>query len=370
MKKMAGELTDEEETSFRAWYEADEEHRRYFERATRAWEEAGTDAAPDVEQAIARFDRARRERAPRRFMPRASRAAAVLLLLGAGGAAWWWTGETRSEEEPAPLAVQKPTSPGGPRARLELAGGRSVELESTTDSAWTESGVTIHREAGSVSYHETQAGEQPVAHALIIPRGGEYHLVLADNSHVWLNSDSRLDYPSSFAGGEERVVTLSGEAYFEVTPGDKPFIVRTSRADVRVHGTSFNVLAYEEDETHDVTLLTGRVSVAAGGREYPLAPGQQAVVGTRDVETRNVDARLYCSWYKGALLFEGERLEEIMTRLARWYDVRVTFVNDRARGLHFTGDLERYANLEDVLRLVAMTTRVEFELKNNEVFVR
>jgi ferric-dicitrate binding protein FerR (iron transport regulator) len=165
-------------------------------------------------------------------------------------------------------------------------------------------------------------------------------------------------------------VTLSGEAYFEVAPGEKPFIVRTSRADVRVHGTSFNVLAYEEDDAYDVTLLSGRVSVVAGGAEYRLAPGQQAVVGPREVAVRDVDARFYCSWHKGALLFEGERLEELMTRLARWYDVRVTFMNDRARGLHFTGDLERYANLEEVLRLVAMTTRVEFEMKDDEVFVK
>jgi ferric-dicitrate binding protein FerR (iron transport regulator) len=207
-------------------------------------------------------------------------------------------------------------------------------------------------------------------HAMVIPRGGEYRLELCDGTRVWLNSGSRLDYPSFFTG-EERVVWLSGEAYFEVSPGDRPFVVTTSRASTRAYGTSFNVTAYAGEEVQRTTLLSGRVGVVAGGREYALAPGQQAGVrGDDSVEVRDVEACLYCSWHKGALLFEGESLEEIMARLARWYDVEVVFLDDRARDLHFTGDLERYAELDDVLRMISLTTRVTFDMDGYEVFVK
>jgi ferric-dicitrate binding protein FerR (iron transport regulator) len=365
LKKISGQLTAEEEAIFQAWYDAAESHRRYFERAASAWTGEETPAKPDVEQAIARFNRARAAVRSRRAARWTWSAAAVVLLLS--GAAWWWAGDA----DPRPVASSAPVLPGSPRARLEMAGGRHVDLKPAADSLWTDNGVTISREEGSVSYRETDAREAdaPVAHALVVPRGGEYRVTLSDGTRVWINSGTRLEFPSFFPG-DERVVRLSGEAYFEVTPGDRPFIVRTSRAEIRVYGTSFNVLAYEEDDRHRATLLEGRVGVTAGGREYALAPGQQAIVDAGDVEVREVDARLFCSWHKGALLFEGESLGDIMTRLSRWYNVGVVFADERSRQLHFTGDLERYANLDEVLRMIALTTRVTFEISNNEVFVK
>jgi ferric-dicitrate binding protein FerR (iron transport regulator) len=370
LKKISGELTAAEEAVFRAWYEADESHGRYFERASRAWEEAGAADSPDVDRMIERFDRfAARHSSRRGRMAWMRYAGAILLLLGIGGGIWLWSGGER-EESPV-LVVRETVPPGSARARIEFVDGRSIDLESPADTLWTGHGATIRRGQGSVSYHDEREDILPEMHTIIIPRSGEYKLELADGSHVWLNSDSRLTYPSSFAG-DERVVELVGEAFFEVAPDkDKPFIVKTSLADIKVYGTSFNVSAYREDKVQRTTLLAGRVGVTAGGEEHVIRPGQQALVEARSgVQVREVDALLFCSWHKGALLFEKENLEEIMTRLSRWYDVEVVFMSDRPRALHFTGDLERYSNLDEVLRLIEMTTRVTFDIKDNQVFVK
>jgi len=111
------------------------------------------------------------------------------------------------------------------------------------------------------------------------PKGGaQKQIVLADGSKVLLNAATTLRYPADF-NGPERVVELSGEAYFEVAKSaGKPFRVLIKDAEVEVLGTHFNIMAYENEPISKTTLVDGAVQLESGAKQFKLNPGEQAVV--------------------------------------------------------------------------------------------
>ena len=375
-RKIKGEASEEEEQIFQAWLAEDDSHRKYYEKAEKAWnEECSEPRKADIERLIERFDwfadRTPRRQAPVRRMNWSLAAAGVAILLAAGGILW-----LKQKEVPAVQTVaqaqHEAIEPGRPQARIILADGQTVNLtgRDSVTVVQDKSGADIHVGKGMASYKSESPITAEQYNTIEIPRGGEFCLQLSDGTMVWLNSDTRLRYPVAFSG-KERAVELQGEAYFEVTKDRAhPFIVRTAGADVRVYGTSFNVNAYPGTVQH-TTLATGSVGVARNGREYRLQPGQQARFNPKDehTEIRNVNAASYCLWHKGMLIFENERLEDIMARLAVWYNVETAFEADRLKDLHFTGDLERYADFSEVLRMIAMTTKVSFKINGRQVTV-
>lgn len=164
------------------------------------------------------------------------------------------------------VAVQPVVKPGESKAVLVLSTGVQVALGSERTDTIREKGVAILNVEDYIDYsRRDDAGEaEAVYNELIVPVGGEYRLVLADGSVVYMNSASRLKYPVRFTGGE-RLVELEGEAYFEVTKNEAhPFVVRTKRLDVTVLGTGFNVMAYRKDARTEVTLVNGKVDVTSG----------------------------------------------------------------------------------------------------------
>ena len=311
LRKISGEPLDAaEEARLQAWLNESPAHRDYFERAARHWRHPEAEEVPDVdmERLVRRFDR---------------------------------------------FAARNPQRP-----RSQAASARPLP-----------EGMDVDAQSGILSYAAREGEGRP--NTLIVPRGGQYTLQLEDGTRIWVNADSRLRYPTRFSG-PERIVELSGEAYFEVAKDAKrPFIVRTRGQSVKVYGTSFNVEAYSDEPQERTTLATGSVGVTCGGKEIRLIPGRQAVA---DVEAgtmfvRTVDPSVVCSWHTGVLAVENERLENILARLSRWYDVGFIYRNDELRNLHFTGDLERYADFNDILRLIRMTTSVDFIVNGRQVEV-
>ena len=205
-----------------------------------------------------------------------------------------------------------------------------------------------------------------------VPRGGEYELILPDGTHVWLNSDSELSFPLQF-DSTKREVSLSGEAYFDVTKDpQKPFTVKlTGGIEVKVLGTQFNVQAYPDEKTIETTLCEGSVNVSDGTKETTLTPSLQAVYSKTDksITTRKVDIRLYTSWKKGLFVFENKPLEEIMTTLSRWYNINVFYTNQTVKTYHFTGDLERYGDFRKALGMIEKATSIRFVINGNNIMV-
>lgn len=177
---------------------------------------------------------------------------------------------------------------------------------------------------------------------VVSPVGTVVRYELPDNSVVWLNSASRLTYPTSFSR-KSRQVRLEGEAYFQVEPdSDRPFFVRTSdNHSVKVCGTEFVVSAYPDDPTITTTLETGAVEIELGtggdGMVVKMAPGDQTVFTkiTGTVEKRRVNAYEFSAWKDGRMIFRNATLDEIFNSLERRFGVDI-----QVRGS--ISDKERY----------------------------
>lgn len=204
---------------------------------------------------------------------------------------------------------------------------------------------------------------------IVVPRGGEYELVLADGTRVWLNSESRLTYPVRFTG-ELREVKMEGEICFDVArKEEQPFVVRTADLAVKVLGTLFNMEAYPEDSRVTTTLVRGKVEVAVGDKTQVLQPDQQLSVEAGRFTLKQVVAEDYIGWTNGLFHFTEASLEEIMTKLARWYDVEFFFAKPDLKEAHFSLDIQRYENIATILSKLEKTGRARFRVSGKTVVI-
>ena len=206
---------------------------------------------------------------------------------------------------------------------------------------------------------------------LDIPRKGEYRLVLADGTRVWLNSESSLKYPVAFQGNERKVY-LEGEAYFEVSKDEhKPFTVVTGESSIRVLGTSFNVRAYADEAQLCATLVEGKVRLSHAQQSLILSPDEQGVVtlASGKLEKRKVDASLYTVWKDGRFVFENQTLEEIMNTLSRWYDVKVFYTNEQVKQAMFNGNLKRYDDFDQIVKMLELTGVAHFKINGETIII-
>ena len=276
-------------------------------------------------------------------------------------------------EKKSPVVVMRGVEPGGVFAELVLPDGKIVELNKDSNNLFLgESGKVLRNENGVLFLTQDSVQLQKVGYSEIrTPRGGEYQVVLPDNSIVWLNADSKLRFPLTFSGKERRVFA-SGELYFQVAKDSlSPFRIEVEGLyEVEVLGTEFNVRAYS-DLPSATTLVDGRVLIRDKGTKVVLKPGEQAVKGKHgEVVVREVDVAPYIAWKQGYFLFEDERLEDILNELARWYNVNVFFENSSVREKRFSVDMPRHESFEEVLRLIEQTRSIQIEIEGNNVFVK
>ena len=314
----------------------------------------------------------RRKGGERRRIAGAWRWVAVFLLpLLLGGTIWIVLGDKQER----PVVAEAVLEAGRSQAVLILAKGERIDLTSgRTDSLPGQVGVHVLRDsARSVVYErrEEQAGN-PEYNTLVVPRQGEFQVVLADGSKVYLNSESEIRYPTFFAGGERRVY-LKGEAFFEVTSDtSRPFIVNVGEMDVRVLGTRFNVNAYVPERAIRTTLVSGKVRVS--DREdkaaVVLEPGQQAVWKKNGLTMREVDALAVSAWVDGKFYFEeGMTLEEITEQLQRCYDIDFFFASERVKHFVFAGMIKKEYAANEIFSIIEKAARVKFTVNGRTVAV-
>lgn len=276
----------------------------------------------------------------------------------------------RSNEQIVPaqesIALMKPQRPV-----LKLDNGKTMLLD-TLEGNFEEAGVLVKKAGGStLSYMAENTGvEMKLAYnTIVVPKGAEFDLVLADGTQVWLNADSKLKYPVAF-GKDQREVELEGEGYFKVVRDEKrPFRVVAKGQTVEVLGTEFNVDAYPGEVNVYTTLVNGKVKVDVEGKIVVLDPGMQSVVSDKNVYTRKVNVDEVVSWRNGMFVLEDHTLEEIMSKLARWYDFTVFYQNISLRGATFKGKIPRYASFESILNILEKTGDVKFNVKNKTITV-
>lgn len=205
-----------------------------------------------------------------------------------------------------------------------------------------------------------------------VEKGQKANVVLPDGSKVWVNSDSKLSYGSRF-NQKERVLSLEGEAYFEVTPDkDRPFIVETKEMAVRALGTSFNVKSYEEEKDASTVLRTGKVEVTTDSDCLVLNPNERIVFNkqTRHMEKSGVDNAVdYINWKYNELTFNGETFESIAHTLERYYNTRIVFESESLKKYRFTGTPGN-TSLESILQILSLTSPLTYEVKDSVIVLR
>lgn len=208
------------------------------------------------------------------------------------------------------------------------------------------------------------------------PRDGKMEILLSDDTKVWLNAATTLIFPIVFADIQKRRLSLSGEAYFEVSK-DKthPFLVSVQNQVIEVLGTHFNISAYGDEQVVKTTLLEGAVKVSALSgdgkvvRSAILKPGQQAVGSGETIDVVQVDTEDMVAWKDGEFVFRKEPLENIMTKLARRYNVEVVYQDRLIGKQRFGGSISDQAKLPEVLNMLELTGGVHFRIEGKKVFV-
>lgn len=267
--------------------------------------------------------------------------------------------------------------PGKREVTLTLVDGSRMSL-GRDSRILNQNEIRIAVDSGKINYNtpnllSSAVPDSTLYHMLDIPRGGEYRVILADGTIVWLNADSQLKYPVVFTG-DKREVFLRGEAYFEVVENkQKPFIVSTERGNISVYGTAFNVKQYPEEKQIEVTLVMGKVGFTPPDLpEVGLSPGHQLIyagAGTMPCVSP-VNVGDYIGWKENLLCFEDKSLEDIMRVLSRWYDVNIDFESPDLKKLAFSGNLDKYSDIQSFFRLFEISMPIVFEVQGEHILVR
>lgn len=265
-----------------------------------------------------------------------------------------------TESEVGATSLPDDLAPGGNRAILQLADGTEIVLDERADGTVAKEGRhAIYKQADGELVYRPEASvpdrDAPVFNRLQTPRGGQYHLVLPDGTHVWLNAASTLTYAISGVA-RERLVQLEGEAYFEVARDpDRPFRVASRSQVVEVLGTRFNVNSYPDEPLVRTTLVEGAVKVSGGTGQRPvlLAPGEQAQwTEGNPLAVKKADIAQAVAWKNGKFNFNHSDVATVMRELSRWYDVEVAFDGEMP-DITLSGEVYRNTNASKVLDILA-----------------
>ncbi len=353
-KALSGTLTADERFEFDAWL-ADSEHRALYE----SLRQGGS-----LKDELTRFDRYDEQSAYPKFMERRDSslagkrprllnwlpyAAAGILIALAG--AWIFFDDQIQQKTEIVNPPSADISPGGNKARLTLADGRTIDLSEVY------TGIVVSDE--DVSYPDGTSLTLSPSETLVLttPKGGTYQVVLPDGSKVWLNAQSSLKYPSRF-DGDERVVELDGEAYFDIEPMHHleemvPFKVITAGQTVEVIGTEFNISAYPDETETKTTLVVGAVQVVnrISNITNRLSPGTQSIVRKAATDIQKVETEQYTAWKDGRFYFYRTPFKEMIKQVARWYDVDIVYQGNVPKET-FSGKMGRDLSLKAMLDLL------------------
>jgi transmembrane sensor len=300
--------------------------------------------------------------------------AAASIILALGFSSWFFfNNKGDKQQEIVELNVTNDIKPPEEnRATITLTNGQTVYLDSAAiGSLAVQGSVKLVKLAnGKIAYQtgSDEIIETPAYNTLTNPKGSRVvDMTLADGSRVWLNAGSSITYPVVFIENE-RTVTITGEAYFEVAPDKtKPFKVTKGQMQVEVLGTHFNVNAYDDEKNIKVTLLEGAVRLKTNEENQILKPGEQAQVSGNISILKNVDVEAVMAWKDGRFKFSSVDIETIMRQVARWYDIDIEY-RGKVEGT-LSGGLARNVNASQLFHVLELTDKVRFEIEGRKVIV-
>lgn len=352
-----GKCTDEEKALIETWY-----NRQRADDAADLSDEEIEDDLRNVFSALPKYPE-------KRIVPLVFRIVAAAVILITLSVAVYFYYPTHSIA-PANLVaealpMETDIAPGGNRATLTLADGSIILLDDAlTGKIAEQEGMKVTKaEDGLLTYtfipSERGLATEIQYNTISTPKGGQYQIVLADGTKVWLNAASSLTFPTTFAGNE-RSVELSGEGYFEVNPikglGIKniPFIVKTADQEVMVLGTHFNINSYADEASTVTTLMEGSIQVSQLSTSHSklLIPGQQStVILNKGINVAMVNTSSAMAWKNGLFQFQDSDIQNVMRQFSRWYDVEVEF-EGRIPDIKLWGEVYRNVNASQALEIL------------------
>ena len=369
---LSGELDEREEENVRVWLEASQENRNAYESLMKdylriRWVQENVHIREEQAKKII-FSSLKKKR---NLTPYYGVAASIAVLLIV--TLFFFIREDK--QGVSEKLVTSEIKPIQSRALLVLSTGEQIQLTKSAQEIQEQDGSVLKIDSVmGVQYDSlsTKRAEKPIYNKIVVPRGGEYFVTLSEGTKVWLDADSELEYPVFFSG-DFREVKLKGNAYFSVTKkNDKPFVVRAGEFSLKVYGTEFNVNAYDLQNIETV-LVNGSIGFKANisTPERMMEPNELAVSDSRTglSEIHQVDIYPYIAWKNQNIVFVNERLESIMEKMARWYDVTVFFQDESLKDLRFDCNMRRYTDIRDLFFFLEKTSNARFALNGRTVVI-
>jgi transmembrane sensor len=379
VKSVKDELKAEERILLQAWLDKDEKNRALFKELSSEEINKELSSLPtySLEKAEARvLSRIRETRTIPWKLYAASVAAIAIIYFG-----FYFIEQRRADETIHFTEQREKVTTGGDiqapkstNAVLTLADGTILHLDSL-DKGEVPGSIGGHIKKlsdGRLVYDNVPATDKEVEYnTLTVPFGSRIvALTLSDGTSVTLNAGSSITFPTSFPGAQ-RTVMMTGEIYFEIAHNkSKPFIVKKGDAQIQVLGTHFNVNAYDNESTINVTLVEGsvKVSLKTDDQVMILRPGQLVKISSGMELVNNVNLDEILAWKQGRFHFgEQSSIESVMRQISRWYDVEIEY-RGKVEG-HLGGSIERESNVSQVLKILEMTGVVKFQLEGRKVIV-
>ena len=371
LKERFAGLTESERSQLSSWRQESPEHERLYAHLSSKdfSEDLSRYGQIDVERGLQEYHRRYAHTTPRRRLGYRYGWVAAVVILMIGIPAFFFYKADRS-------VASERIEPISSKAVLVLGGGERIDLTVKEADVFEQGNASVRNNGTELQYvaSDTLVKEEQVRYnELIIPKGGEFTLVLADGTKIWLNSQTKIKYPVTFAQGG-RDVYLEGEAYFEVAKDkDKPFIVETQEQSIEALGTKFNVTAYPEDSLLVTTLLEGAVRLTnhtASGATV-LQPDEQLIYNknTQSMLQQRVDAAQYASWTTGYYYFPEQSLEAILYRLSHVYGVRFTVQSEALNRRMFTGTFYRGQSMKEIMEIIRLAIPIRYEIDDHHVII-
>ncbi|MDR1201695.1 MAG: FecR family protein [Tannerellaceae bacterium] len=256
---------------------------------------------------------------------------------------------------------------------LVLDNNEKIEIKDNQAQLKYDKGGNIH--VNSILIKETERTKEPGKsfNQLYVPYGKITTITMNDGTKIWVNSGSKLIYPPSFAN-DKREIYVDGEIYLEVIKNKEvPFIVKTGLFDIQVLGTSFNISAYSSDDRQSVVLASGSVSVkdTKENRISIISPNQKYTYEKSNDSFRlqEVNALEYTNWRFGFLSLHKERLENVLKKIERFYNVRIDYAAGQSDYYILSGKLDLKENIEETFRILAITAPIDYSIRDNMIKV-
>lgn len=231
--------------------------------------------------------------------------------------------------------------------------------------------------SGYITFQHNQPKNQETEHVVMQTISSRQGMVtrfeLADGTEVWLNSDSELQFPTKFTGNL-REVKMKGEAYFKVAKNEnQPFRVHAKDLNIEVLGTSFDVASYDDEKQAEVILVEGKVNLFSDqqGESKLLGvmhPNQRAIYRENDekVDSEKVNVDKYIAWRDGNLIFREDKMEDVVKRLSRWFNVEIVIKDPEIKFYAYKANF-RNETLTQVLELLKISAPIDYQIIENKL---